>query len=188
MRGTVDTGAAQPARDLSAVLRSRLDQATAAARDVAGLAAAVGTDFTLDLLAEASDLDTRAVVGAVDELWRRRIVREFGDGYDFAHDLLRDAAYAQVSPPKRWLLHRRVAQAIELVHADDLDLVSVQLAEQYARGGRPRRALAYYQRACSPTPKRSGCTRRRWLSSASCPPARTATARNSPSWKLWPCR
>jgi len=147
MRTTVDTGAAHSARDLSAVLRSRLDQATAAARDVAGLAAAVWTDFTLDLLTEASDLDTRAVVGAVDELWRRRILREFGDGYDFSHELLRDAAYAQVSPPERWLLHRRIAQGIELVHADDLDLVSVQLARQYARGGRTRRAVAYYQRA-----------------------------------------
>jgi len=148
MRTTVDTGGVPPpTRDRSTVLRSRLEQATAAARDVAGLAAAVGTDFTLDLLTEASDLDTRTVVGAVDELWRRRILREFGDGYDFSHDLLRDAAYAQVSPPKRWLLHRRIAQAIELVHADDLDLVSVQLARQYARGGRPRRAVAYYQRA-----------------------------------------
>jgi len=148
MRAAADTGGApQQGRDLSAVLRARIDQATAAARDVAGLAAAVGTDFTLELLTEASDLDTRAVVGAVDELWRRRIVREFGDGYDFSHELLRDAAYAQVSPPERWLLHRRVAQAIELVHADDLDLVSAQLARQYARGGRPRRALAYYRRA-----------------------------------------
>src|SRR6516162_9272149 len=148
MRTTVDTGGAPPpAHDMSAVLRSRLEQATAAARDVAGLAAAVGTDFALDLLTEASDLDTRAVVGAVDELWRHRIVRESGGGYDFSHDLLRDAAYAQVSPPKRWLLHRRIAQAIELVHADDLDMVSVQLAQQYARGGRPRRAMAYYQRA-----------------------------------------
>src|SRR6516165_2623605 len=148
MRATVDTGGVPgSARDLSAVLRSRLDQATAPARDVAGLAAAVGTDFTLDLLTEASDLDTRGLVGAVDELWRRRILREFGDGYDFSHDLLRDAAYAQVSPPERWLLHRRIAQGIELVHADDLDTVSVQLARQYARGGRPRRALAYYQRA-----------------------------------------
>ena len=87
------------------------------------------------------------VVGAVDELWRRRIMREFRDGYDFSHDLLRDTAYAQVSPPKRWLLHRRVAQALELLHADDTDTVSAQLAEQYARGGRPERAVAYYRRA-----------------------------------------
>ena len=148
VRGGVGPGGTSlSADDLAAVLRNRLDQATAAAREVAGLAAAVGTNFTLDLLTEASDLEVGTVVGAVDELWRRRIMREFGDGYDFPHDLLRDTAYAQVSPPKRWLLHRRVAQALELLHADDADTASVQLAEQYARGGRPGRAVAYYRRA-----------------------------------------
>jgi len=136
-----------PGGDLASVLRVRLQAATPPARDVAGLAAAVGTDFSLDLLTEASDLQAGAVVEAVDELWRRRIVHELGDGYDFSHDLLRDAAYAQVSPPKRWLLHRRVAQALELMHADDTGAVSAQLAEQYLRGGRPDRAVAYYRRA-----------------------------------------
>ncbi len=133
--------------DLTAVLRNRITHASPAAREVAGLAAAVGTDFTLDLLTEASDLEAGLVVEAVDELWRRRIVREFRDGYDFSHDLLRDTAYAQVSPPKRWLLHRRIAQGLELLHADDTDRVAAQLAEQYARGGRPRRAVTYYRRA-----------------------------------------
>ena len=147
-RGTADRGrASRPPGDLTAVLRIRLEQATAAAREVAGLAAAVGRDFTLDLLTEASDLDADVVVGAVDELWRRRIMHEFRDGYDFSHDLLRDTAYAQVSPPKRWLLHRRIAQALELLHAGNPDLVAAQLAEQYARGGRPDRAVAYYRRA-----------------------------------------
>ena len=148
VRSSVDLGSpALPAGDLTAVLRDRLEQATAAAREVAGLAAAVGTNFTLDLLTEASDLDADTVVGAVDELWRRRILHEFGDGYDFSHDLLRETAYVQVSPPKRWLLHRRIAQALELLHADNMDVVSAQLAEQYARGGRPGRAVAYYRRA-----------------------------------------
>jgi DNA-binding SARP family transcriptional activator/tetratricopeptide (TPR) repeat protein len=147
-RGTADRGhAPRPAGDLTAVLRNRLEQATPAAREVAGLAAAVGRDFSLDLLTEASDLDADVVVGAVDELWRRRIMREFRDGYDFSHDLLRDTAYAQVSPPKRWLLHRRIAQSLELQHAESTDLVAAQLAEQYARGGRPGRAVAYYRRA-----------------------------------------
>jgi DNA-binding SARP family transcriptional activator/tetratricopeptide (TPR) repeat protein len=148
VRSTVDLHSSLvPAGDLTTVLRKRLAQATAAAREVAGLAAAVGTNFTLDLLTEASDLDADVVVEAVDELWRRRIMREFGDGYDFTHDLLRETAYAQVSPPKRWLLHRRLAQGLELVHIDDTDAVAALLAEQYSRGGRPKRALAYYQRA-----------------------------------------
>lgn len=148
VRSSVDLGSpALPTGELTAVLRDRLEQATAAAREVAGLAAAVGTNFTLDLLTEASDLDAGVVVGAVDELWRRRIMHEFRDGYDFSHDLLRETAYMQVSPPKRWLLHRRIAQALELLHADNMDMVSAQLAEQYARGGRPGRAVAYYRRA-----------------------------------------
>ena len=148
LRGTAAPGGTLlPAGDLTTVLRKRLDQGTAAAREVAGLAAAAGTNFTLDLLTEASDLDAGAVVEAVDELWRRRIVREFREGYDFSHDLLRETAYAGISPPRRWLLHRRIAQGLELLHAEDTDSVAVQLAEQYARGGRPERAVAYYQRA-----------------------------------------
>jgi len=148
MRGNQDPGQGSvPVGDLSAVLLNRLGQVSPQAREVAGLAAAVGTDFTLGLLTEASDLRADAVVGAVDELWRRRIVQEFRDGYDFSHDLLRDAAYGQVSPPKRWLLHRRIAQGLELVHADGTDQVAAQLAEQYARGGQPQRAVTYYARA-----------------------------------------
>ncbi len=136
-----------PPGDLSAVLRKRLGEATDAAREVAGLAAAVGTNFSLDLLTEASDLDADQVVAAVDELWRLRILREFRDGYDFSHDLLRETAYAVVSPPRRWLLHRRIAQGLELLHAEDTDAVAPQLADQYSRGGRPDRAVGYCRRA-----------------------------------------
>ena len=59
----------------------------------------------------------------------------------------RDAAYSRISPARRWLLHRRIAQGLELLHADHLDAVSGQLAKQYARAGRSDRAIAYYRRA-----------------------------------------
>jgi DNA-binding SARP family transcriptional activator/tetratricopeptide (TPR) repeat protein len=157
VRGTVGPGGTpMPVGDLAAVLRKRLEQATPPARDVAGLAAAVGTNFTLDLLTEASDLEADMVVQAVDELWRRRIMQEFRDGYDFSHDMLRETAYGQVSPPKRWLLHRRIAQSLELLYAEDTDTVAAQLAEQYTRGGRPDRALAYYRRAAQVAAGRFG--------------------------------
>lgn len=132
---------------LRAVLRRRLEQTSAAGLEVAGLAAALGREFSLDLLAEATDLDQASLVQAVDELWRRRILREQNGGYDFTHDLLRQVAYDAVSPARRWLLHRRLAQALELVNAGRIDSVAGQLAEQYRLAGRPQRAVDYYLRA-----------------------------------------
>ncbi|MEO7753098.1 MAG: AAA family ATPase [Terracoccus sp.] len=133
--------------DLRGVLDSRLARLPELTRDVVSLAACVGRDFTLNLLIEASDLDEECVVRQVDELWRQRILEEHGRGYDFAHHLLRDAAYGAISPPRRWLLHRRLAQALELLYADRPDVVAAQLAEQYDRSGRPERALPFYERA-----------------------------------------
>ena len=144
---TERTAGAMPVGDLAAVLDTRFAHLSTQARDLAGLASAVGRDFLLDLITEASDLDQDTVVHAVDELWRYRILRESGGGYDFSHDLLRDHAYNTVSPPRRWLLHRRIAQGLELLHADDPDSVSAQLAEQYVRGGRGDRAIGHYRRA-----------------------------------------
>jgi tetratricopeptide (TPR) repeat protein len=145
--GVAGDGGPLPPGDLSALLRKRLAQSSPAAQEVAGLAAAVGTNFSLDLLTEASDLAADSVVAAVDELWRDRILHEFGTGYDFSHDLLRDAAYAEVTPARRWLLHRRIAQGLELLHAGDTDAVAAQLAAQYARAGGQAKAVAYYRRA-----------------------------------------
>jgi len=133
--------------DLSSVLRRRLEAASPHAREVAGLASAVGRDFTLDLLTEASDLDIDGVVRSVDELWRQGIFREQPSGYDFSHDLVRESAYASVSPPHRWLLHGRIAQSLQILHGEREDDVAAQLAEQYDRGGRPDRARHYYRRA-----------------------------------------
>lgn len=135
--------------DLGGVLGRRLGEASAAAQETARLASAVGRDFALDLLHEAGELGTDELVGAVDELWRLRIVRADDNTYSFTHELLREAAYGSVSPAHRWLLHRRLAQALEHLHAGDLDPVSAQLAEQYDRGGRPERAVHFYRRAAA---------------------------------------
>ena len=129
------------------ILPKRIQQLSPAGREVAGLAAALGRDFSIPLLAEASDLDVETVVVAVDELWWRRIIRQIGDRYDFSHDLLRSTAYDAVTPARRWLLHRRLAQALELLWAGHTDTVAAQIAEQYRLAGNPERALRYYERA-----------------------------------------
>jgi DNA-binding SARP family transcriptional activator len=137
-----------PGPQVHAVLLGRIRQAAAPARAVAELAAVIGRDFTLELLTEASDLDSDIVLEAVDELWRRRIIREQASAsYDFFHDLLRDTAYREISPPRRRLLHRRVAQALELIHADDPGAAAAAIAYQYERADRPARAVPHHVRA-----------------------------------------
>ncbi|HEX6797587.1 MAG TPA: AAA family ATPase [Ktedonobacterales bacterium] len=131
-----------------AVLAARLAQLSPAARDLAALAAAIGREFRLDVLVSAGTAEEDAVLRAMEELWRRRIVREQGaNAYDFTHDKLREVAYAETSAPQRRLLHRHIAQALETIHAGDLDLVSGQIASHYDRAGQAERAIPHYQRA-----------------------------------------
>jgi hypothetical protein len=93
-------------------------------------------------------MEADGVVDALDELWRRRLVREqSATTYDFSHDLLRAAAYDKLSPPQRRRLHRRVAQALASVHADGIDAVAGHIADQYDRGGLGAKAIPYYEQA-----------------------------------------
>ena len=130
------------------VIEARLAQLSPAAQDLASLAAAVGRAFTFRVLVRASAKSEEQVVEAVDELWERRIVRERGvDAYDFSHDKLRDAAYLRTGSARRRMLHGRIAQALERLHATDLDAVSSELAAHYERAGWAERAIGFYARS-----------------------------------------
>ncbi len=130
---------------VEAVLGDRLGKLSPDAAALAQLAATVGRDFSLELLRAATDLDDTALLSAVDELWKRRLLREHSSTtYDFAHDLLRDSAYAQIAPPHRQLLHQRIADALESLHQDNAEAVAAQLAEHSEQGGQPGRAVRHH--------------------------------------------
>jgi predicted ATPase/transcriptional regulator with XRE-family HTH domain len=133
-----------------AVIVARLAQLSESAREMARLAATIGRAFTLDLLVQSGAGAIDSLVGPLDELWERQIVRDHGaNAYDFAHDKIREVAYAEIRPAQRALLHRRVARALEEVHAADPDPVSAQLAAHFDQAGLGDRAVYYYQRAAS---------------------------------------
>lgn len=131
-----------------AVIQSRLAHLSSPARELTNVAAVIGRSFTFDLLVQASDSNEDTSVRAMDELWQRRILREHGrDKYDFSHDRIRDVAYAEITPIRRRMLHKRVAQALEMIDAANLDALSAQVAMQYEQAGVPEHAIPYYQRA-----------------------------------------
>ena len=143
---TAEGNAALPPR-LRAVIRARLERLTPGAYDTAGIASVIGRAFDLDLLVWVCRCDEDTVVRAVDELWRRRVVRELHAGqYDFSHDKLREVAYESLSLSRRRQLHRRVAAGLEALHAYDLDQVSGQIAQHYDRAGRSVQAVEAYLR------------------------------------------
>ncbi|HEX5617086.1 MAG TPA: AAA family ATPase [Solirubrobacteraceae bacterium] len=139
---TLRAGSSSPR--VHAVIEARLAQLSNAARELAGIAATVGREFTSDVLAHASGFSEDALMHRLDELWRRRIVRERGtDAYDFTHDRIREVSYRGLAPAQRRLTHLRVAGALVAVGVDD----PAQVALHFDRAGAVEEAVAWYERA-----------------------------------------
>ena len=134
---------------MRAVLRARLGQLTDGARHLAERAAVIGRPFSIDLMVSATGSDERELVEHVDELWRRRIIRDQGLTYDFTHDKLRAVALEMVSPARRRQLHRAIAEAIAVEFHNDIDAASPQRAAHYDQAGMVEPAIAAYRVAGS---------------------------------------
>lgn len=130
---------------MRAVLRARLGQLTDGARRLAEVAAVVGRPFSVGLMASATGVSEGELVEHVDELWRRRIIRDQGLTYDFSHDKLRAVALEMVSPARRRQLHRAVAEAIAVERHKDIEAASPQLAAHYDQAGMVEPAIDAYR-------------------------------------------
>lgn len=142
-----DAGQAVVTPTMRAVLRARLGQLTDGARRVAEVAAVIGRPFPVGLMMSATGIEASALVDHLDELWRRRILREQGLGYDFSHDKLRAVALEMISPARRRQLHGAVAAAIAAEHRTDIDAASARLAAHYDQAGMVEPAIAAYRKA-----------------------------------------
>ena len=132
-----------------AVISARFGQLSKTARELVSVGAVIGREFTFELLIEVCSQSEDELADALEELWQRRIVRERGGAghYDFAHDKLREVAYETVSVVRRRLLHRRVGEALEALHATHLDPISTQLAFHFEEAGCLERAMRASTRA-----------------------------------------
>jgi DNA-binding SARP family transcriptional activator len=133
---------------VQAVIASRLGHLSEAARELVGVAAALGGDFTPELLVATSEAPEDTVTRALDELWRMRIIRDQGDGvYDFSHDKIREVAYQALSPPRRRQIHVHAAHALKQNRRADPVMVSGQIASHYDRAGVVDEAVTWYEMA-----------------------------------------
>ena len=134
---------------LRLLLEARLARLSPPVREIVEVAAVIGREFSFDLLAPASGTERALLLNALDELWRRRIIREQeDDSYDFSHGSLRKVILENVSPPRRRLLHGRVAAALEdqLAPKDRAD-VAGRLAHHHTEAGNVAQAITYLLQA-----------------------------------------
>lgn len=103
-----------PAGVAATVLR-RVAQLPAETREALHAASALGAAFSLAELAPVLGQPVSAVVEDLAPAVAARVIRVRGtaDGeYAFAHELQRDAIYAELPPDRRRALHRRAAQVL----------------------------------------------------------------------------
>jgi tetratricopeptide (TPR) repeat protein len=140
-----DRGEAVLTPTMRAVLRARLGQLPDGARRLAEVAAVIGRPFSVAQMVSTTGIGEHELVDHVDELWRRRIIRDQGLTYDFSHDKLRAVALEMVSPARRRQLHRAVAEAIAVELHNDINAAAPQLAAHYDQAGMTELAIDAYR-------------------------------------------
>jgi class 3 adenylate cyclase len=131
---------------LHASLMARLDR-LAPIREVAQIGAAIGREFSYELLAALIPLPEGALQEAVDRLVHSELVfcrgRPPGATYTFKHALIRDAAYATLLRSRRQELHARIAKVLEDRFPETVELHPEILAHHWSQAGLVEKAAVY---------------------------------------------
>jgi class 3 adenylate cyclase/predicted ATPase len=139
-------------------LLARLDQLSFM-KAVAQAAAAIGREFSLDLLEAIAPVSRRDVHAAVDRLLASGLVYRNGPvgnrTYTFKHALVRDEAYASLLRDERQSLNVRIAEALCTKFTQLADATPEIVAQHFARAGRSTSAIEYWRKAADRASKRS---------------------------------
>jgi len=125
---------------VQALIQSRLDKLPDDGRPALGMAAAIGREFTFEILEKVSGIDSVVLLDALDEWLARGLVRETRDGYDFTHEKVSQVAYEQLARARRQWIHGRIASFLEET-APETD--PAKLAQHYYLSNEPGHALPY---------------------------------------------
>ena len=135
---------------VQAVIRTRLDNLEAPAREVARVAAAFGREFEHALLSDVvgPDVDLASAIG---RLSASGLIRQSSEpprlGYRFTHVLTQEVSYESLLAHQRKSLHEAIGRAIERHDPERLDEQAALLAHHYCRAEAWRDAVHYGRRA-----------------------------------------
>ena len=142
-------------------LMSRLDR-LAPVREVAQIGAALGREFSYELLRAVSGMPDQRLQSALGDLVRSELVFRRGHPshavYTFKHALVQDAAYQSMLKSRRVQLHARIALALENGFQEIVLAQPALLAKHCADAGLAEKAVAYRLKAGQQALARSAMT------------------------------
>jgi DNA-binding SARP family transcriptional activator len=125
------------------VVGRRLARLGEHANHLLAIAAVVGRRFGLGVLERLSELDEEELVGALEDALAADLIADEPGApgrFAFTHALVRETAYDAISRTRRVRLHRRVAHALEELHAADPAPYLGELAHHFVAAAEPGHA------------------------------------------------
>ena len=135
------------------VIGARVGRLGHDAERVLSVAAVIGRDFDLDLLARATNTSEDDLLDILEAAAAVALVREPDDAsgqYNFAHALIQHTLYEDLGPNRRARAHRRVAEALEDLCGDHPGARVGELARHWIAATQPidlTKAIDYSRQA-----------------------------------------
>ncbi len=149
--GSLAQAEVAPPRGVQTIIAARFKRLTASAQGLAEIAAVIGPAFDVELVREAGGWNEHEALTALGELLDHQLIRETGgrsqSDYAFTHHLIQSAIYAALPTAVRSRRHHRVAQILEDLYPDRLEVLASALAQHWQQAGQGETAAGYYVQA-----------------------------------------
>ncbi|WP_245319976.1 adenylate/guanylate cyclase domain-containing protein [Bradyrhizobium sp. LMTR 3] len=152
----ISPGALAVPATLHASLLARLDRLGPEAKEIAQTGAAIGREFSDDLIRAVSPLPEAPLQAALEQLTASQLIFHRGSSaYSFKHALVQDTAYGTLLRSRRQPLHARIARALE-EHFPDIAATQPEvLAHHFTEANLTESAVAYWRKAGQRAAERS---------------------------------
>jgi len=143
---------------VEAVIEERIERLDPKLKEILTIASVEGEVFTAEVLAEVQGEDIGSILRylSIELEQKHRLVKEqegieingrYFSRFKFNHILFQNYIYKHICEGERRLLHSDIANAIEKLYRNQLDIMSVQLAQHLQHAGDYRSAYKYYIKA-----------------------------------------
>ena len=143
---------------LQALLMERVDR-LGSAKEIVQTGAAIGREFTYELLQAAVEVPDSELRSALDLFVASGLVLQEGKiplaTYYFKHALVQEAAYSTLPRKPRRVLHARIAKTLESRFPERVNMEPELLAYHYEQAGLAGPAVDYWHRAARRDAERS---------------------------------